>query len=299
MTTRARTRIASLVGACALVALTLTGCLKVDADLAINSDAQGTGTVGFELQKDAAGFMGISDVTSFENSVTTGDLSDTGLGELAACDTSESDTAYIYTCTFADQAFTDPAGMWTIEKAGDVITFHMVNAGQTGTDTASGMDPSALLGDASLGSINVKVTFPGNITTVTGTGVTKTSDTSATIAGTMTAPLDVTITSEAGSGGPKIAALLVVLGAVAVIALIVIVIVVLLVRRRKPAAGEVAVAATGAVVATEVVATEVVTTDAVVLDDAGTPTEVVETVTDTVTETFTEPMPDAPTDTND
>lgn len=274
MTTR--TRIASLVGACALLAVTLTGCLKVDADLTINSEAQGTGTVGFELQKEAAGFMGISDLAAFENSVTTGDLSDTGLGSLATCETSETDLAYVYTCSFADQPFTDSSDMWTIAKSGDTVTFHMVNAGQSGTD---GADSAALLGDSSLGSVNVKVTFPGAITELTGSAATKTSDTTATISGTFTDPLDVTITSEAGSGGPKIAALLVVLGALAVVVLIVIVIVVLLVRRRKPAEN----------------AAAVVATETVVLDDAGAPTEVVETVTETVVEE----VPEAPTDSTD
>ena len=267
MTTRTRTRIASLAGACALVAMTLTGCLKVDADLTINSEAQGTGTVGFELQKDAAGFMGISDLAAFESSVTTGDLSDNGLGNLATCDTSETDIAYVYTCSFTDQAFTDSNDMWTIAKAGDTVTFHMVNAGQSAT---GGSDPNALLGDSSLGSVNVTVTFPGTITELTGSAAKKTSDTTATISGTLTDPLDVTITSEAGSGGPKFAALLVVLGALAVVALIVIVIVVLLVRRRKPMAAEAPFAATGTVVAAEVV--------------------------ETVTETVVEESPEAPTD---
>jgi hypothetical protein len=267
---RAAARVAALVGVAAVAIVTLTGCIKVDADLTINADATGTGTVGFELQKEAASFMGITDLDSFKTQINSGDLQSNGLSGFTSCTPSETDTGFLYSCSFTDEAFTDPEGIWTIAKTGNSITFHMVNAGQTGTE---GSDASALLGDASLGSLNVKITFPGNITDITGTGAAKTSDTTATITGTMTTPLDVTITSESTGGGMKIAALLVVLAALAVVALIIVVIVVLLVRRRQatptdvePAPGSDGTSVDGAGAATGATS--------VVLDDAGAPTEV-------------------------
>jgi len=59
-------RIIGLAGACALVVVTLTGCLKLDADLTVNADATATGTLAIEFQKEAASFLGISDLASFE-----------------------------------------------------------------------------------------------------------------------------------------------------------------------------------------------------------------------------------------
>lgn len=268
---RRTTRIAGLVGACTLAIAALSGCIKVDADVTVSPEATGTGTFAFELQKEAAGFLGISDLDTFRSELVEGELSaDSGLGVFDECDTSETETGYVYTCTFTDATFTDPAeGPWTIAKDGDSIVFTMASEGQEDPAATGGDD---LLGDASLGSINVDVTFPGAITSVTGEGGTKTSDTTATVSGSLTDTIDVTITSEAGSSGLTISALLVVLLAVAVVALIVIVAIVLLMRRRgsTDSAEEAAVAEAEAAAETAAVVETAEATEA--------PTEVVETV---------------------
>lgn len=226
------TRIVGLVGACALALVALTGCIKVDADVAVNPDATGTGTFAFELQKDAAGFLGISDLASFEAQLTEGDLAgETGLGIFDSCETSESDTGFVYSCSFTNTAFTDPAdGPWTIAKDGDSIVFTMDSEGQA-DPAATGEDE--LLGDASLGSVTVDVTFPGAITSITGEGATKTSDTTATVSGSLTENISAVITSEAGSSGLSLSVLLVLLVAAAVLILIIVVVVVLISRRGK------------------------------------------------------------------
>ena len=279
------TRIAALAGACALAVAALSGCIKVQADVTVNADATASGTVGFAFQKQAATLMGISDLTTFQSQIKEGDLADSGLGTLDSCEASETDVDFVYSCTFSDQAFTDATGIWSIAKQGDNVVFHMVNEGQTGTE---GSDAAALLGDASLGSIDVKVTFPGPITDITGTGATKTSDTTATITGTMMTPYDVTITSESSGGGSSIAQLLVILAAIAVVALIVIVIVVLLVRRRKPPAADAPVDVAGSAAPT----------GGIVLGDAGAAgaaaVVVSETVTEAPAETVTETVAEAP-----
>ena len=98
---RRATRMTGLIGACVLAIAALSGCIKVDADLTVSSDATGSGTFAFELQKDAAGFLGISDLDTFRNELIEGDLSEeSGLGVFESCDASESDTAFVYTCTF-------------------------------------------------------------------------------------------------------------------------------------------------------------------------------------------------------
>ena len=265
---RRTTRIAGLIGACTLAIVALSGCIKVDADVTVSPEATGTGTFAFELQKEAAGFLGISDLETFRSELIDGELSaDSGLGVFDQCETSESDTGFVYTCSFTDATFTDPdEGPWTIAKDGDSIVFTMASDAQ-GDAAATGGDD--LLGDASLGTINVDVTFPGAITSITGEGGTKTSDTTATVSGSLTDTINVTITSEAGSSGLTVSALLVVLLAVAVVALIVIVAIVLLMRRRgsTDSAEEAAVAEAEAAAET-----------AVVVETVDSPTEVVETV---------------------
>lgn len=294
MTAAARSRHSrrtiGLVGACALAVVALSGCLKLDADLTVNADATASGTLAIEFQKEAAGFLGISDLASFEENFTGEELGAEGLDDFTDCTTSETDAAYVYTCTFENEAFTEGDGPWTITKEGDLVLLRVVNEAQSGDD-------AALLGDANLGSITVSATFPGPITAVSGDAVEKTSDTTATISGSLTESIDARVTAEASSGGLTLSALLVVLLAVAVLALIVIVLVVLLLRRRKgpqeeaadvvdgaPVAPAAAATAAGVVVAESMPATETVTEfgDTVVVETVveDAPTEIVETVTD-------------------
>lgn len=277
-TTRRPARVLALTAACGLAILSLSGCIKVNADLTIDPEAQGSGTFAFELQKQAAGFLGISDLDGFSSQLTSGDLSQEGFSALGTCDASETADAFVYTCAFTSTSFTEEGGMWTIEKKDDSIVFHMVNEG---TGDTQGSDASALLGDASMGDITVNVTFPGPIKEITGDGATKTSDTQATISATMTDTLDVTITSGIESGSP-ISGILVVLVGLAVVALIVIVLIVLLMRRKRPdavadesafAAPVAGAAAAAADPATEVVADEAVVAEGVVVEDV-----VVETI---------------------
>lgn len=222
-------RAAALTGVGALAAVTLAGCIKVEADVTVAPDATASGTFGFELQKDAAGFLGISDAETFSSQLESGELAEEdGLQSFQDCEASETETGYLYSCAFADETFTDPTGLWTIDKEDSTIVFRMANEGQGD----EGMDLG--LGDTSMGSISVDVTFPGAITSVSGDGVTQTSDTSASIQSSMTESFDVVIRSEDGASGLTPAMLAVVLVAAGVIALIIIVAVVLISRRRRP-----------------------------------------------------------------
>lgn len=224
-----RARAGVIAGIGALAVATLTGCIKVEADVVVAPDATASGTFGFELQKDAAGFLGINDADSFRSQLETGDLAqEDGLQAFQECEASESDTGFVYSCAFTDETFTDPTGLWTIEKQDSSIVFRMANEGQGDEGADMG------LGDTSMGSIAVDVTFPGAITEVSGDGVTQTSDTTALVESSMTQSFDVVIRSEDGASGFPIAILAVVLVAVAVIVLIIVVAIVLIARRRRP-----------------------------------------------------------------
>lgn len=220
-------RTAAAIAAGVAGALVLTGCIKVEADVTVASDATASGTFGFELQKEAAGFLGITDAGAFEEQLETGDLSEEeGLSSFDDCTASESDTGFVYTCAFTDTPFTDSTDLWTITKEDSTIVFRMVNEGD---DSGAG---DLGLGEGSLGSVSVDVTFPGPITSISGAGATQTSDTTATVEASMTDALDISIRSEDGASGFPVATLIVVLVAAGVILLIVVVAGVLIARRR-------------------------------------------------------------------
>lgn len=271
----------SLAAAGALAALSLSGCIKVTGDVTIDSQALATGTIGFELQKQAAGLMGITDLDSFKVQLTEGDLADQSSGLFAngTCTASETDVNYIYTCSYSGATFDKPDDPWTITKTGDTIVFHMAEEGSGTTDGAASPDASAapdLLGGASLGEIVVSVTFPGPIQTVTGKGAEKTSDTTAKVTSSLTDKFDVTIVSGVGGGGLPI----LLIAGLAILALIIIGVIVMLVTRRKPApeliseAAGVSAMGVGAVVVAEgmvveetVIADETVVEEVVIIDE--------------------------------
>jgi hypothetical protein len=294
----ARTSLLTAIAAGTL--LTLTGCLSITSDLTINADATGSGTFTLGLQKQAASLMGMSDLKSFSSGITQQDMAKSESNLLASgdCKASETSTEFVYTCTFKDAAFTKEDELWTIKKVGNEIVFSMKNAGSSGADAGQMAD---LLGGSSLGDITVNVTFPGPIQQVSGTGATKTSDTTATVKGAMTDQFDVSITSAASSR-PPIGLIIGAAVALLLLLAIIVVLVLFLVRRGKKsstalpagadadqaladyvpampgAAGAAAVAATSAAIAlpgetvTDTAVVEIVTEEAaapIVIEDAG------------------------------
>lgn len=226
----------------ALAVLTLSGCLSMTANLSIDSDAQTSGTFAIGLQKQAASLLGMKDLDTFTSGITSPDVSE-GSGDLLStgdCVASETDAEFVYTCTLTDQDLTTPDNPWTVTKSDDTITFHMVNQATSAEAT------DELLQGGALGDLTVNVTFPGEITSVTGDHVTKNSDTTITVAGSLSDAVDVTVTSKAtGSGGGTSKVLLII--GIAVLALIVIALVVFLAVRRKGSTTPPVVVADGAV----------------------------------------------------
>ena len=233
MRTADRRRYAKAVAIGALAAsamLALTGCLDVKSNLTVTSEGKASGDISLALQKQAASFMGITDKASFESGLTSDMTGGSDVFSAGQCVTSETDAAYVYTCSFNDTAFTASDDPWTIALKDDTIVFHLKSDASNQASAAGSTD---LLGGASLGSMTVNVTFPGAIISTTGTGVKQTGDNAATVSGPLTDAFDVTITSETGSGG-GIAALIAVLVGVAILVLVVIVAVLLIARRRRP-----------------------------------------------------------------
>lgn len=226
-------RIAAISLLAAGAMLALTGCLDVNGNVSINPDATASGDLSLALDKQAASFLEIGSLADFDKGFASGELTNgTDLINGGKCASSETDQAYVYSCSFTNETFKEEGGIWTITTLDDgTISFHMVNE-------SGGMDSQGMLPDgASMGTLTVNATFPGPIQSMTGKGAEKTSDTTATIKGELTNPLDVTITS-APSSSSNIAVLIALVVAAAIIVLVIVVIVVLISRRKRPDAIE-------------------------------------------------------------
>lgn len=256
MTRRIR-RTAALAATATAAMLALSGCLSFTADMTISSEAKGSGTVSIGLQKEAASLFGLTDLAAFEEGISQ-QGSEVGAGDLLTgdCTSSETDTEFVQTCTFTDQEFTSQDDPWVITKDGESIVFTMKNEAQEGQDE--------LLGDASLGTIDVTVTFPGPITAVSGEGASQTGDTEAAVSAPLSGPFDITITSQSSGGGGLLRTLLIVAGVLLLIIVIAVVVFAIL-RGRKGSAAP-AAAATAAAPLTDAPVTEAPVADAAVAD---------------------------------
>lgn len=236
--TRTLRRAAAMTATATAAMLALSGCLSVTADLDISSDAKASGTVSVGLQKEAASLLGITDLDAFTSGLSDqgaeAGVSGTDVLALGECTTSETDTEFLQTCTLTDATLDDPTG-WSATKEGDTIVFTVVSEAQEGQEQ--------LLGDASLGDLSITVTFPGPITSISGEGAAQTSDTEATVTGSLSAPLDVRITSESSGGGGLLRTLLIVGGILLLIIVIAVVVFAVLRGRSGSAPDAVAPAA--------------------------------------------------------
>ena len=303
-----RGRLAGLAVIGVLSMVALTGCLSINADMTINSDAKGTGTFALSLQKQAATVLGITDLASFTSGIKQDDTAG-GMMNSATCKGSETSDNFVYTCSFTDETFTKSDELWTVNKSGNTIVFAMKNNPSSSATNGQNAD---LLGGGSLGDVTVNVTFPGTIQSISGKGATKTSDMTATVKGAMTDSFDVSIVSATSNSAPIGLIIAIVAGVLILIAIVIALIWFLLRRRSKapeaPAldagpgaeavAGSVVAATTGIGTAAAVTTADAAETVETVVTDA-TPAETV--VTDAAIPEVTEPpsapeVPEAPQD---
>jgi hypothetical protein len=260
---RRNLRALSVAAMVSAAVLTLSGCLSVTADIAIDSDAITSGTVAIGLQKSTMEMLGVT-FDDFSKDITDKlkDPSETS-GELdgidpASCKTSQTASEFVMTCDITPGP--DAMGEdFTVTKNGDSIELHMSKKGLgdlAGSDSSDledlfgdagplsglggGDDPTSRLGDLLGGAerfmsgatFTVNVQFPGDITSITGEGVEQTSDTSVSISSALTDSLDVSVTSNATPGSRvdvRTVVLVLLIVAVAVLGLAVVALLVVLV----------------------------------------------------------------------
>ncbi len=272
---RRNIRALGVVAIGAVTVLTLSGCLSVTADVAIDSNANTSGTVAVGFQKSTMEMLGVT-FDDFakdfadklkEPSETSGDMD--GL-DPASCTPSQTASEFVMTCDITGGK--DAMGEdFTVTKDGDSITLHMTKEGLGGLAGSDAPDLEDLFGDsgplsglgggddatAGLGDLlggaerfmsgatyTVNVQFPGDITSISGEGVEQTSDTSVSVSTPLTQSLDVTVTSNATEGrgiAARTVVVILLIVAVAVLGLAVIALLVVLVwllsrRGNSPAA---------------------------------------------------------------
>lgn len=191
-----RNRLAGL--AVLTTAFMLSGCLRFDADLNVQSSGLISGDFTLEISQEIAAFAGITSSEAFAEEIESGDLDETEAlptGEID-CSPVERTGAYAVTCTFKDVEFTDEGELWWVTTDEDSVTFHSRN------ESNSEDDSTDIFGDDfSLGSVNFEITMPGVITSVDGDFVTQTSDTTFRIESSLTDSYEVVVVSEKGSAG--------------------------------------------------------------------------------------------------
>lgn len=211
--------------------LTLSGCFSVTADVAIDSDANVSGTVAVGFQKSAMAMLGMTFdgfAKDFADKLddpgsTSSDMDGV---DPASCTPSETASEFVMTCDITP----GPEAMgedFTVTKQGDSIMLHMTREGLGDVAGSDGLDLEDLLGGSGplsglgegddlvpgLGDLlggagqmmsgatyTVNVEFPGDITSISGEGVTQTSDTSVSISTALAQSLDVAVTSNATPG---------------------------------------------------------------------------------------------------
>lgn len=216
-----------LIGAAVLsTAFVLTGCLRFDADLTVQSDGLISGDFTLEISQEIAAFAGITSSEAFAEELASGELDEADAlpaGEVD-CEPVERTGAYAVTCTFRGADFSEPGELWWVTTDEESVTFHSRNESNPEDDA------SELFGDDfSLGSVNFEITMPGTITSVTGDFVEQTSDTTVRIESSLTDTFDIAVVSEKGSGGGVPIWLWVALGVLVLAA----VVVVFIARSRK------------------------------------------------------------------
>lgn len=217
-------RVSGLLAILTVSVVTLTGCLTVDADVTVNSDASATGEINLEVSSEFAGLIGATSSEEFVTLLQSGEIEG---AESAAgfddCEPLEVKDGVAVKCSFVNLAFTDPEGLWNISSDQNSVTFNSKQGEQESTDNA--LLPEGIIG----GGYAIRVTMPGSITSISGDAATKTSDNTFEISSSLTDAFDVSVTSENGSASSSPLWIFLLAGA----AIIVIVLVIFLMLRNS------------------------------------------------------------------
>ena len=149
---RSKVWLAVVVPTCIFV---LTGCLNIGADISLNAKAEATGSFTIDVPKQVAAMMGITSAESLESTLLESENFKFPRGN--SVEVNETDASYVMTVKMINAPLTRDEMKAEVLPDGR-IKFTFGNKGSTET---GGMD----LG-IKMGSISVKVVFPGDLVEV-------------------------------------------------------------------------------------------------------------------------------------
>lgn len=188
-------RVAGLTAALGLVVGLLSGCLSLDYSLNVNADSTLSGTLKVAIAKEAASTLGLNSADDLLEGVNSGEVtSGMGLDVAEDCVPSESESDLILACTITNAKASDIDEGWSMTTDGDTATLRVVS---NVDEAAAAVEPETIeMPDINLGSYTFVINFPGPITSVSGTGVTQTSETSMVAQGGLSETIDFTVTGS-------------------------------------------------------------------------------------------------------
>jgi hypothetical protein len=191
------------------IILLLVGCVNLDVDLALDSNAEATGTYELTMAKTVASLLGVSKAEDLKKAVL--DNSEFNLPAGNSVEVRDAGMSYVMTVTVKDLKLEDADLKAEVLGDGNIrFTFKNEGTEPSSDGFDLGMDT---------GSIKLRITFPGPIVE-TGPQFSKESDRVATLDIALDEPSDTFVVSEPGSGGGSSPTVLIVI--VGVVALLVI-----------------------------------------------------------------------------
>lgn len=199
--------------------LLMAGCLDVEADITVNPDATATGDMTVAISSEFSGLLGLASGNDLVAQVEQGLLEGAEGAQDLNCSPVDRDGAVAMNCTFENQGFAEADDLWNIYAGDDGTVTFVTTSGEEVNE-----DDAGLLGDLDFdfGGYDISVEMPGTITSVEGTGVEQTSDTTFRVQAGLDENFDVIVTSEDGSGSfPTYLLILAIIAVLAIAALVV------------------------------------------------------------------------------
>ena len=200
-------------------AFVLSGCLDVDADLAVNEDATATGEMTIAISSEISGLLGLGSGVDLVDQLKQGMLDGAEGVEDLNCEPAEQENAVAMVCSFENQVFDQADDIWNIYASDDnTVTFYSSSGEQAADEDAGLLDD---LVDLDFGGYQIDVEMPGAIVSVDGTNVDQTSETSFRIEAGLNDSFEAIVVAEDGSSSfPWVLLIVIGVAVLAVIALV-------------------------------------------------------------------------------
>lgn len=197
----------------AFAVVVLSGCINITYSLNVNPDSTLSGKIELSVTKQAASILGIDSPEDLNSKLQSGELTDQSSAEtFQSCVASETEENLVLSCDISNVTATDINENWSMTTEGDVATFTAVSDASTNSESAG-------IPGISQGEYEFTLTFPGEISSITGSGAVKTGPNTMTIKGSLEDPLSITVVGALNNGSSSMVWIYVLLGVLAIAAI--------------------------------------------------------------------------------